>query len=87
MEVILPTHIRAVPSKGKTPAKLCTGEKVEEINSGGRYRYYVAKDKELDVVKKKLSSVKRKVKDCFIIAIYNNKVITVAEARKLESEK
>lgn len=65
----------------------CTGEKVEEINSGGRYRYYVAKDKELDVVKKKLSSVKRKVKDCFIIAIYNNKVITVAEARKLESEK
>ena len=39
----------SVPSKVKTPAKLCTGEKVEEINSGGRYRYYVAKDKELDV--------------------------------------
>ena len=80
-------QVASVPSKVKTPAKLCTGEKVEEINSGGRYRYYVAKDKELDVVKKKLSSVKRKVKDCFIIAIYNDKVITVAEARKLESEK
>ena len=86
-ELFYAIQVASVPSKVKTPAKLCTGEKVEEINSGGRYRYYVAKDKELDVVKKKLSSVKRKVKDCFIIAIYNNKVITVAEARKLESEK
>ena len=84
-ELFYAIQVASVPSKVKTPAKLCTGEKVEEINSGGRYRYYVAK--ELDVVKKKLSSVKRKVKDCFIIAIYNNKVITVAEARKLESEK
>lgn len=73
--------------KSKLLQSFVQAEKVEEINSGGRYRYYVAKDKELDVVKKKLSSVKRKVKDCFIIAIYNNKVITVAEARKLESEK
>ena len=86
-ELFYAIQVASVPSKVKTPAKLCTGEKVEEINSGGRYRYYVAKDNELDVVKKKLSSVKRKVKDCFIIAIYNNKVITVAEARKLESEK
>ena len=75
-ELFYAIQVASVPSKVKTPAKLCTGEKVEEINSGGRYRYYVAKDKELDVVK-----------DCFIIAIYNNKVITVAEARKLESKK
>lgn len=79
-------QVASVPSKVKNPAGLCTGEKVEEINSGGRYRYYVAKDKELEVVKKKLASVKRKVKDCFIIAIYNNKVITVAEAGKLKLE-
>ena len=39
-------QVASVPSKVKTPAKHCTGEKVEEINSGGRYRYYVAKDKE-----------------------------------------
>lgn len=80
-------QVASVPSKVKTPAKLCPGEKVEEINSGGRYHYYVAKDKELDVVKKRLSTVKPKVKDCFFIAIYNNKVITVEEARKLEAGK
>ena len=41
---------------------------------------------DLEQVKKNLPKVKKKIKDCFIIAIYKGNVISVAEARKLEKK-
>lgn len=79
-------QVASVPDRVKNSASLCPGRKVCEINGGGRFRYYVAESNDLQKVKEELSGVRKKVKDCFIIAIYNNKVISVAEARKLEKK-
>lgn len=67
-------------------ANICLGMKVNELNSGGRFRYYVAVSDNLNFVKKRLGEVKKSVKDCFVIAIYNNKIISVAEAQKIRSK-
>ena len=60
--------------------------KVEELKGADRFRYYVGKtssyEKALDVQK----DVRKTVKDCFVIAIYKGKQITVAEAKKLEQK-
>ena len=60
--------------------------KVEELKGVDRFRYYVGKtssyEKALDVQK----DVRKTVKDCFVIAIYKGKQITVAEAKKLEQK-
>lgn len=65
-------------------SRLCTGEKVYELYSGGRYRYYVVRSENYEAVKKNLQKIKNKVRDCFIIAVHKGKVIPVAEARKLK---
>lgn len=70
----------------KNCASICKNIKVSELHSNGRYRYYVKASESLDVVKKSLGEVKKFVKDCFVIAIYNNEIISVAEARKLEGK-
>ena len=70
----------------KNCASICKNIKVSELHSNGRYRYYVKASESLDVVKKSLGEVKKLVKDCFVIAIYNNEIISVAEARKLEGK-
>lgn len=80
-------QIASVPDKAKHPARLFPGESVEELYSGGRYRYYVARNQDLDAVRKKLPQIKQKIKDCFIIAIYNHQIISVTEAKKLELKK
>lgn len=77
-------QVASASAKIKDCAKLCNGEKVSELSSGERYRYYVVPSEDLNQVKNNLTRIKSKVKDCFIIAIYKGKVISVAEARKLE---
>lgn len=77
-------QVASATAKIKDSAKLCNGEKVSELSSGGRYRYYVAQSEDFNQVKNNLTRIKGKVKDCFIIAIYKGNVISVAEARKLE---
>lgn len=67
----------------KNSANICHGMQVNELNSGGRFRYYVQASENLNTVKKSLSEVRMIVKDCFVIAIYKNKIISVAEAQKL----
>ncbi len=67
----------------KNCANICRGTKVVELNSGGRYRYYVYASENLNDVKKRLGEVRRQVKDCFVIAIYKNELISVAKAQKL----
>ncbi|MCC8172923.1 MAG: N-acetylmuramoyl-L-alanine amidase [Odoribacter sp.] len=58
---------------------------VEEIYNKGRYKYYTVKSRSYDEVIKNLDKIKKTIPDCFIIAIYNQEVISVAEARKLEN--
>lgn len=79
-------QVASATARIKNTSRLCAGEKVHELVSGGRYRYYVAPSAKLETVKGRLTQVKSKVHDCFIIAIYKGKVMTVAEARKLEQK-
>ena len=80
-------QVASATTKIKNSAALCKGNQVFELNSGGRYRYYVAPAAQLETVQGKLKDVRKKVKDCFVIAIYKGKLISVAEARKLEQKK
>lgn len=77
-------QVASATAKIKRCADLCRGFQVNELESGGRFRYYVSPAGNLEEVKGNLNKVRGKVKDCFIIAIYKNQVISVAEARKLE---
>lgn len=79
-------QVASATSRIKNATNLCPGKKVTELNSAGRYRYYVAQSEDLERVKGYLKDVRTKVKDCFIIAIYKGKVISVADARKLEQK-
>lgn len=79
-------QIASASSKIKDRGRLCRGENVYEMRSGERYRYYVAQSENLGEVKKNLEKIKNKVRDCFIIAVHNGRVIPIAEARKLEKQ-
>lgn len=82
--VIYAIQIASALSKEKNKSRLCSGETVCELACDGRYRYYVTPSNRLEAVKRNLPEIKQKVRDCFIIAIYQGKVISVAEAQKLE---
>ncbi|MBD9178030.1 MAG: N-acetylmuramoyl-L-alanine amidase [Odoribacter splanchnicus] len=77
-------QVASASAKIQNMSRLCTGEKVYELYSGGRYRYYVVRSENYEAVKKNLQKIKNKVRDCFIIAVHKGKVIPVAEARKLK---
>lgn len=79
-------QVASATARIKNASGLCSGEKVCELVSEGRYRYYVTPAEDLETVKKHFPKVKNKVKDCFVIAIYKGKAISVAEARKLEQK-
>ena len=77
-------QIASATAKIQNASRLCSGEKVYELYSGGRYRYYVVRSENFDEVKKNLQKIKNKVRDCFIIAVHKGKIIPIAEARKLK---
>ena len=79
-------QIASATAKIKNVGRLFSEEEVKELITSGRYRYYVFASEDLEQVKKNLPKVKKKIKDCFIIAIYKGNVISVAEARKLEKK-
>lgn len=62
-------------------------EKVEELKGTDRYRYYVGKTSTYEKALEKQKEIRKAVKDCFVIAIYKGKQITVAEARKIGQKK
>ena len=62
-------------------------DKVEELKGTDRYRYYVKRTSSYEKALEFQQEVRKTVKDCFIIAVYKGKQITVAEARKLEQKK
>lgn len=77
-------QIASATGKIKDLSGLCAGEKVCELYSGGRYRYYVVQSENFNDVKKNLQKIRNKVRDCFIIAVHKGNVISVAEAREKE---
>ncbi|MEG0795888.1 MAG: N-acetylmuramoyl-L-alanine amidase [Odoribacter sp.] len=77
-------QVASAVSKIKNVSRLCKGEEVYELESDGRYRYYVGQSDDLNEVKNNLLKIKNKVQGCFIIAIYNGHIISVAEAKKLD---
>ena len=82
-----PVYAVQVASAGnpvKETSALCPGYKVSELKCDGRYRYYVAQSADYGEVRGNMSKVKSRIKDCFVIAIYKGRVISVSEARKLE---
>ena len=62
-------------------------DKVEELKGTDRYRYYVKKTSSYEKALEFQQEVRKTVRDCFIIAVYKGKQITVVEARKLEQKK
>lgn len=77
-------QVASASAKIQNSSRLCAGEKVYELSSGGRFRYYVSQSEDYDEVRKNLQKIKNKVRDCFIIAVHKGKVIPVADARKLK---
>ena len=73
-------------SLNKYQEELC-GDKVEVLKGTDRYRYYVKKTSSYEKALEFQQEVRKTVKDCFVIAVYKGKQITVAEARKLERKK
>lgn len=61
-------------------------EKVKELKGDGRYRYYIGVTKKYSEALEFQANVRKKIKDCFIIAVSNGKIIPVSEARKLEAK-
>ena len=59
-------------------------DKVEVLKGIDRYRYYVKKTSSYEKALEFQQEVRKTVKDCFVIAVYKGKQISVAEARKLE---
>lgn len=63
----------------------CPGD-IKELKAGNRYRYYVGETANYEVVKENLQKTRRKIQDCFIIAVYNGKLINIAEAKEIEKK-
>lgn len=80
-------QVASAGARVKDTSGLCKGEAVCELSSEGRYRYYVAQSEDWNEVRRNLQKIKDKVRDCFIIAVHKGKMISVAEARKLENGK
>ncbi|WP_251623019.1 N-acetylmuramoyl-L-alanine amidase family protein [Odoribacter lunatus] len=59
---------------------------VYELKTGDRYRYYVKKTNNYEEASRNLGSIRKKVRDCFVIAVYNGKLIKVSEAKNLEKK-
>lgn len=79
-------QVASATGKIEDPGKLYKPEKVKEIRTGNRYRYYTGESCEYAVVKQNLENVRKTVKDCFIIAVHKGKLINIAEAKKLEKK-
>ena len=62
-------------------------DKVEVLKGTESSRYYVKKTSSYEKALEFQQEVRKTVKDCFVIAVYKGKQITVAEARKLERKK
>lgn len=60
---------------------------VEELKMEDRYRYVVCKCSSYQEAVKLQQNIRKNIKDCFIIAVLDGNVISVADARKMETGK
>lgn len=77
-------QVASTSVKAQRVSDLCEGENVCELNVGGHFRYYVRPSSSLEEVQEYLKKIKNKVKDCFIIAVYKGKTLSIAEAQKIK---
>ncbi len=59
---------------------------VFEYEDGKVFKYAVGKSESFDDINKQIESVRKKVKDCFVIAFKDGKRISIKEAKKLTEE-
>ncbi|MDR2131523.1 MAG: N-acetylmuramoyl-L-alanine amidase [Odoribacteraceae bacterium] len=62
-------------------------EPVEELKIADRYRYYVCKCTSYAEAVAFQRKIRKSVKDCFIIAFHEGKLIPVAKAKEIENER
>ncbi|WP_298616252.1 N-acetylmuramoyl-L-alanine amidase [uncultured Odoribacter sp.] len=84
LELFYAIQVASAVAPVKNTQNLCADYEIEELLTEKRYRYFVCKSSDLEEVKQKLQKVRKKVKDCFIIAVHKGKLINIAEARRLE---
>lgn len=79
-------QIASASSKIKDTRELGYSFPVSELKTADRYRYYTGKADSYEEVSRNLEKIRKKVKDCFLIAVYNGKLIKIGEAKTLEKK-
>ncbi len=79
-------QIASARGKIKDARELGYSGPVSELKTADRYRYYTGKADSYEGVLQNLEDVRKKVKDCFVIAVYNGKLIKIGEAKTLEKK-
>lgn len=57
---------------------------IGELKTGDLYRYYTGEVDSYEEALRNLERIRKKVKDCFVIAVYNGKLVNIGEAKALE---
>mgnify|MGYP001024600577 FL=1 len=79
-------QIASASSKIKDVGELGYSGRVSELKTADRYRYYTGKADSYEEVLQNLERIRKKVKDCFVIAVYNKKKKKIGEAKILEKK-
>ncbi|MDE5638294.1 MAG: N-acetylmuramoyl-L-alanine amidase, partial [Odoribacter sp.] len=79
-------QIASASNKIKDPRELGYSGTVNELKTDNRYRYYTGKADSYAKVMQNLERIRKKIKDCFVIAVYNGKLIKIEEAKNLEKK-
>lgn len=79
-------QIASASSRIKDTRALGYSGSVSELKTADRYRYYTGKADSYEGVLQNLETIRKKVKDCFVIAVYNGKLIKIGEAKTLEKK-
>lgn len=61
-------------------------EEILEVLIGERYRYCIGKTSDYNEVKTNLARIRERVKDCFVIAVHQGDIISISEAKAIESK-
>ena len=79
-------QIASASGRIKDTSELGYAGPVSELKTADRYRYYTGKADSYEEVSRNLENIRKKVKDCFLIAVYNGKLIKIGEAKTLEKK-
>lgn len=79
-------QIASASNKIKDSRELGYSGTVNELKTENRYRYYTGKADSYAEVMQNLERIRKKIKDCFVIAVYNGKLIKIGEAKNLEKK-